>query len=509
MSTDNLRSKVVKGVLWTLLEMFTTHFASFSVTLVLARLLTPADYGTVALLTLVINMSSVIIDSGFGQALVQKKNATDLDFNSVFYLNIAVASLVYVVLYFAAPAIAAYYSHDELISLLRVLAGILVINAVGGVQSAELSRKMLFNRSFKISMVRFAATSATGISLAFCGFGPWALVWSSVMGAMTGVCASWRFIGWRPKLMFSWRALKGLFSFGWKFSASWFLSVAYDNVYGMIVGKMYSPTDLAYMEKGRQVPQMALSSINGALQRVSFPAMASIQDDLSRVRSIMRRMIQCSTFLIFPMMVGLAVCAKDVILIFFGDQWGRSVPFLAIYCLGFLLYPFHTINLQTLSAIGRSDIFLKLEIIKKVISAVILVCTCHLGVLKMVCFSVFLGGPIGVFVNAYPNQRLLGYTVMMQVRDAMPSLLMSAVMAASIYPIEFLGLSPWPTLILRILSGGMVYFVIAFVFRSSSLQEYAKITVPVLSGRLPSCVAVVYCWVLSRLGINISGGFQK
>lgn len=489
---SNLKHKVVIGVLWSLLEKFTAQFSGFIVTLVLARLLTPDDYGTVALLTLVINISSVLLNCGFGQALVQKKGADDLDFNSVFYLSICVSIVLYGTLFALAPAVARFYSRSELVSLLRALALTLPLNAVGGVQGAELSRKMLFNLSFRISLVKFSVTSVTGLSLALLKCGPWALVMSTVLGCAASVVASWKFIGWRPSLMFSWKRLGGLFAFGWKFSASWFLSVIYDNVQGMIIGRVYAPAELAFVDKGRQIPNLAIQAINGTIGTVTFPAMAQLQDERDRVRFAMRKMIQCTTFVTFPMMFGLAVCARDIIPIFFGTQWEASVPFLMVACFSFLLYPFHTINLQTLSAIGRTDIFLWLEIIKKILGFAVMICSYRFGVLWMVVSSAFILGPLGAFINAFPNQKILRYTVAMQVWDTMPTFWVCCAMTAVVYPFCYLQLPSTARVIIQGVVGAAIFLGVAWWFRIEPLKIYVECIDSVFAKKIPVCMRNAY-----------------
>lgn len=487
-----LKQKVVSGILWSLLERFTVQFAGFLVTLVLARILTPDDYGTVALLTLLISMSSSIIDCGLGQALVQKKNATAVDFNSVFYANVLVSSTIYAILFFAAPSVADFYGRPILIPLLRVLALTLVIGALGAGQGAYMQREMKFYLSFRISLSRFVATSLIGVSMALAGLGPWALVGSTLAGTSASVAASWLFIGWRPGCSFSFRALRGLISFGWKFSASWFLSVLYDNASGMIIGKVYSPSDLAFVDKANQIPQLSLMSINGPIQRVTFPAMASIQDDRKRVLDVMRRMIQCSTFLVFPIMVGIGVCADNLVPLFYGHQWDASVPFVWIACFNFLLYPFHTINLQVISALGRTDIFLYLEIVKKIVAGTILLLTYRLGVVWMLLIAAVVGGPIGVFINAYPNRRLLGYSATMQVRDVIPAFLLSCVMGGAVWPIGLLSLPSWVALLIQVVWGALVYFVLACLFRLAPMKEYCLVIDNIVGQRVPCQLRPLY-----------------
>lgn len=326
-----------------------------------------------------------------------------------------------------------------------------------------------------MAIVRFLVTSSTGISLAVLKYGPWALVLSTLLGGIATVVTNLIFVKWRPTLRFSFPALKELFSFGWKFSASWLLSVAYDNVYGMIVGKVYSPADFAFYEKGRQVPELGMIAVNGTVQRVSFPAMAQIQDERERVRNVMRRMVQCSTFIVFPIMVGIAACADPLVLKLYGGQWGPAIPFTVIMSFCYILYPFHTINLQTISALGRSDIFLKLEVVKKIVNILILLFSYRYGVLFMVAASTFIGGPLGMLINVYPSKKLLGYSLRMQVCDTLPSAAISLIMGGIMYCSRWLPFDMTYTMMFQFLLGIGVYFMLAWLFRLTPLKEYLTI----------------------------------
>ena len=482
----SFKEKVIRGVIWTVVETFTTKLGTFLVTLLLARLLTPDDYGTVALLTLIVNMSSVLIDCGLGMALVQKKNATDVDFDSVFWLGLGVSVIIYLVLFLGASWVADFYARPELIPLLRVLALTLIVNVYGGIQGAELQRRLAFDLTFRVAIVRFLVTSSTGISLAVLKYGPWALVLSTLLGGIATVVTNLIFVNWRPTLRFSFPALKELFSFGWKFSASWLLSVAYDNIYGMIVGKVYSPADFAFYEKGRQVPELGMIAVNGTVQRVSFPAMAQIQDERERVRNVMRRMVQCSTFVVFPIMVGIAACADPLVLKLYGGQWGPAIPFTIIMSFCYILYPFHTINLQTISALGRSDIFLKLEVVKKIVNILILVVAYRYGVLVMVAASTFIGGPLGMLINVYPCKKLLGYSLWMQVCDTLPSAIISLIMGGVMYCSRWLPFDLTYTMMFQFLIGIGVYFMLAWLFRLTPLKEYLAIIDDGWKEKMPS-----------------------
>lgn len=494
---QTFKQKVVSGVVWSFLETLTAKFGAFIVTLVLSRILTPDDYGVVALIVLIVNMTSVILDSGFGQALVQKKDANDQDYNSVYYFGLVLSFVLYLVLFFVAPLVADFYKKPELKAMLRVLSLTLLIGSAGGVQGVWMQKHLRFNLSFKMSLCRFFTASIVGVSLALFGCGPWALVYSTVSGSLASSISGWIYVRWRPRLIFSLSALKGLYSFGWKFSVSWLISVVYDNVYGMIIGKVYTPSDLAFYDKGRQVPQLGLLAIGGTIQKVSFPAIAELQDDKVQVRNAMRKMIQCTTFMVTPLMTGIAVCSGTLIPLLFGKQWDNAIPYAVIASGAFILYPFHMINLQTLSALGRSDIFLKLEIIKKIISLIMLLMTYKLGVLWMVCICTLVEGPIGFFVNAYPNGKILGYSMMMQIRDALPSIATSAAMALGVYMLRWLPIGAFAILVLQIFFGLVMFFTISWVARLDALKEYLIVVDGALP-RISPCLGTVFHAAFTR-----------
>ncbi len=480
-----LKQKVVKGFAWALLERFSTQGVGFIVSIILARLLTPDDYGAVALLQIFITISGVFATSGFGSALIQKKSPTEQDFHSVFWLSIVLASGIYAILFFAAPWIAAFYHNAALIPLFRVMALGLIFNAVNSIQSVELSRKLLFHLSFQISLIGLLTSAGVGIVLAFLGYGPWALVWSALVGNIVGVITRWYFIAWRPKLMFSWASLRGLFSFGWKLMVSGLLDVGYGNLNGLIIGRWYSAADLAFVHKGRSFPHLAMASINGTLGAVAYPALAQMQDQREVVRNTMRRMIRCSTFFVFPMMTGLACCAGDLVPLMLGEQWLPAVPYMRLACFSFALWPFHTINLQAITALGRSDIFLVLEVIKKVLGVTALVVAVPYGVWWMIALGAFISGPLSVIINAFPNRSLLKYTVEMQLLDVLPTALLCGAMTAVILPLTLLPCAGWIRIILQVLCGGAIFLFLAWVFRVAPLCEYARLGGVRLAARLP------------------------
>ena len=499
---QSLKSKVAKGAMWTMMEKLSTRVVQFVVGMVLARLLTPNDYGTVALTAIFFAVANVLVDCGFGNALIQKKDADDLDFNSVFYLNVALSVVAYVAMFFAASWIARFYETPELASIIRVSAICFLFNAVNAIQNAELTKKMLFHLSFRISLITCFTSAFCGIALAFLGYGVWALVWSSLITGFVGVVARWFIIAWRPRLMFSGARLRPLFAYGWKMAFSALLDQTFVNLNSLLIGKFYLKSDVAFVNKGRALPSLAMDQVDSTLGRVSFPALVLLQNDKIKLREAMRRMMRCSTFLVFPLMVGIAVCSWSYIRLLYGEKWTPAVPYMMLACFTFALWPFHTINLRGIQALGRSDVFLTLEIIKKTFALIVIISAFRLGVFTWMAISAFVLGPLSVIINAWPNRRLLNYTIRMQLMDVLPTALVCCAQVVAMLGIgmisdivvaefkmpasgglylSFLAMK----LALQGVFGVSVFFALAYWLRLKPMGEYARMAAAAIKLRLP------------------------
>ena len=476
-----LTDKVARGVFWVLLEKFGIQAAHFAVTLVLARLLTPNDYGTVALLSVFISVANVLVDAGFGQALVQKKNATQTDYNTVFYISLSSAAILYLTLFVVAPCVARFYGIADLKVMLRVLALSLIFHSINGVQDVELNRKMLFKLSFRISWVRVGVSSVTGISFALAGYGPWALVWASIFGGVAGVVARQLVIRWRPSLTFSWESAAGLLRFGWKMTAGAIVSRLYGNLYAAVVGKCFTRADLAFVNKGDHVAGVLMNSVDRTIGRVSFPALAKMQNDPARLRGAMRRMIRSSTFLVFPFMAVLAVLAEPVVFLLFGERWLPAAPYLRIACFTCAIQPFNTVNVRAIVATGHSGTFLMLVIINRIVGIAAMAVSWRYGVYVFVAASAYSIGIGRLFVNSWPNWRILGYSLRMQMIDVLPAALMSgcAALAAFAVGMMFPATSFW-RIVCGVPSALALYLAVAVLFRSSAFADILKAIRPAL-----------------------------
>lgn len=477
MSSKNKR--VLSNFLWRFAERCGAQGVSFVVSVVLARLLAPEVYGTIALVTVFTAILNVFVDSGLGSALVQKKDADDLDFSSVFYFNVAVCCLLYLGMFLAAPFIAEFYNRLELTQVIRVLSLTLVISGVKNVQQAYVSRTMQFKRFFFATLGGTVGAAVIGIVMAYCGFGVWALVIQQIFNATVDTVILWITVRWRPKRMFSRKRLKGLFCYGWKLLVSALLDTVYGNLRQLIIGKMYSSADLAQYNRGRQFPDVIVANINSSIDSVLLPTMARVQEDATQVKGMTRRAMKTSTYIMAPLMMGLAFCAQPVVRLVLTEKWLPCVPFLQIFCITYMFYPVHTANLNAIKAMGRSDLFLKLEIVKKVVGLVLLVSTMWFGVMAM-AYSLLVSTLTSMVINSWPNKRLLRYSYLEQMKDILPGILLAVLMGCCVYPIQWLGLPDIVTLLLQVPLGALIYIGASAVLHLESYEYLMDMVRPFL-----------------------------
>ena len=469
--SDNLSSKgtVISNLIWRFAERCGAQGVAFVVSLVLARLLAPEDYGTIALVTVFTTILQVFVDSGLGNALIQKKDADDVDFSSVFYFNVIVCSILYLGMYLAAPTLAAFYDDPDLVPVIRVLSLTLVISGVKNVQQAYVSRTMQFKRFFFATLGGTIGAAVLGIAIAYMGYGVWALVAQQIFNAAVDTLILWITVKWRPKWVFSFKRLKELLSFGWKLLVSALLDTTYNQLRQLIIGKLYTTSDLAYYNKANQFPNLIVTNINTAIDSVVFPAMSMQQDDPQRVKAMTRRAIKTSVYIMAPMMLGMAAVAEPMIRLLITEKWLPCVPYLRIFCITFIFYPIHTTNLNAIKAMGRSDLFLKLEIAKKIIGLAVLLSTMWISVEAM-AYSLLLVSLLSQIINTWPNRKLMNYSYLAQLRDIMPSIALSAAMALIVSSLPMLGLDDLITLGLQIVLGVIIYLFGSILFRMEAFM---------------------------------------
>ncbi len=462
-------TKVLSNFLWRYAEKCGAELVSVIVAILLARLLDPEAYGTVAIVTVFINILGVFIDSGLGNALIQKKDADDTDFSTVFYTNIVFCLILYLILFCAAPYIASFYGDEKLTAMIRVLGITFIISGVKNIQGAYVSRHMLFKRFFFATLGGTIGAAALGVGMAYAGFGAWALIAQSLFNNAVDTIILWLTVKWRPKRAFSCQRLKRLFSYGSKLLASSLLDTVYNNLRSLIIGKVYSATDLASYNKGQNWPSLIVGNVNSSINSVLMPTMSKEQDHPETVKGITRRAIKTSTYIMAPMLMGLTFVGEPLVRMLLTEKWMVSVPYMRIFCIAYMFHPIHTANLSAIKAMGRSDLFLKMEIIKKTVGLTVLAITVPISVMAM-GYSLLFTSVTSQIINSWPNKKLLNYGYLEQLKDILPGILLAVVMGCCIYPIQWLGLPDIVTLCIQVPLGVVIYIAGSVLFKLDSFQ---------------------------------------
>ena len=470
---ENLKTKILSGLFWKFAETACADVVSFVVSIVLARLLLPSDYGEIALVNVFIVIANVFVVNGLGTALIQKKDADDLDFSSVFYFNLGFSFVLYVIIWWIAPSVGTFFDMPHLSIVLKVLAMKVPLAAINSVQNAYISRKMIFKKSFNVTIIGTVISAIIGIYMAFIGMGVWALVAQVLSNSLIDTILLFVIIKWYPKLLFSFRRLRGLLAYGWKLLASSLIKVGYDELSNLIIGKFYTSADLAFYSKGKKYPNMVVTDINSTISSVLFPAVAKCQDDLQKVKSMTRRSIKISTYVMSPFLIGMAAVAEPLIACMLTDKWLPCVPYLRICCIYYIMQPLQTANLQAIRAIGRSDIVLKLDIIKRGSGLFLLMLLMRHGVMGVAV------APVGVsiiatIVNIQPNKKTIGYSYLEQFLDLIPNLLLATSMGVCVYVLSGIlvanSFSNFLNLAITIPVGMMIYVIGSIIFKIESFQ---------------------------------------
>lgn len=467
--SDFNRRNILNGFFWRFAERCGAQGVSAVVSVLLARLLAPEAYGTIALITVFTGILQIFVDGGMGNALIQKKDADDLDFSSVFYFNVAACLLLYAAMFFAAPFIASFYRDPGLIPLIRVLGLTLIISGIKNVQQAYVSRTMQFKRFFAATLAGTAGAAVLGVSMALMDFGVWALAAQQILNITVDTIVLWLTVKWRPKRMFSLKRLKSMLGYGWKLLVSGLLDRIYNELRQLIIGKIYSPSDLAYYNQGQQFPCFLVTNINTSIDSVLFPAMSDRQGSPSEVRSMMRRSVKTSAYIMAPLMTGAVASAVPLIRLLLTERWLSCAPFLRVFCVTYMFYPIHTANLNAMKAMGRSDLFLKLELWKKAVGMAALFVSMRHGVLAM-AYSLLAESVASQFINSWPNRTLLNYSCLEQIKDIMPAVLLAVSMGICISPIPRLALPDAATLVIMVALGSILYIGGSWLFKLEAFE---------------------------------------
>ena len=460
---------VINNFLWRLAERVGAQGVKLLVELVLARILLPEQYGVIAMVAVFITVFNVFVDSGLGNALIQKKDADDLDFSSVFWFNVVWCIVLYGILFLISPLVASFYHREELTLILRVLGLQIVISGVKNVYQAYVSRTMQFRKFFFSTLGGTVGAAVIGITMAYRGYGVWALVAQQLFNVLTDTVILTITVKWHPRRMFSFERLKGLLSDGWKLLLSALLDTLYNEARSLIIGRKYTSEDLAFYNRGELFPQVIAANVNTSIDSVLLPTMSREQDECEKVRAMTRRAIMTSTYIMAPLMIGIACVGTPLVRLILTEKWMPCVPYLQIFCASMLFFPIHTANLNAIKAMGRSDLFLKLEILKKVIGIALILITMHISVLAM-ALSTLVNSLLCQLINTWPNRKLLDYSYGDQIRDILPNILLAAVMGGCVFVVGLIGLPDWATLLIQVVLGAALYAGLSAATKNESYR---------------------------------------
>lgn len=461
------RKNVISNFIWRFLERIGAQGITLLVSIVLARILDPNVYGTVALVMAIIAILNVFVDSGLATALIQKESADDLDFSSVFWFNIAICAWLYLLLYISSGYIADFYKIDELEDIIRVLGLCVIISGIKNVQQAYVSRHLLFKKFFGATLGGTLLSGIIGVILAYRGFGVWAIVYQNLLNQFIDTVLLWITVRWRPQLKFSYRRLRGLVSFGWKLLATSIIDSIYSRLTQFIIGKIYSSSDLAYYNQGYKLPSYLIGTINSSVDSVLLPILSTEQNDINRIKVMTRQAVKVCTYLVMPLMAGLAACGYTIVKLFFTEKWLPCVPYLQIFCMGFAFYPIESSNANAIKALGRSDITLKCEIIKKGIGIFLVLLTMNISTKALAC-SITITFFVSQVVNSWPNRKLLGYGYIEQIVDIIPQTLLALFMFSIVTIINNISVNTVFLLIIQLIAGVCIYIFGSYIFKIDS-----------------------------------------
>ena len=468
---DSLRTKTVRGTIWSGIDSIAGQGITFLVGLVLARLLTPQEYGLIGYIAIIIAILNSIVDSGFSNALIRKKDAGEIDYDTTFIFNMALSLLMAGVMIVTAGPVSRFLNEPELVPLIRAMSVIVVINAAAIIQRTTLTKRVDFKTQTKVSLISSAASGAVGIGMALSGMGVWSLVGQQISRQLLNTVFLWAFNRWTPAWRFSWRSFRELFGFGWKLMVSGLLNTIWNEISQIVIGKCYSTATLGQFTRGKQFSDIFSTNMTTVIQRVSFPVLSSVQDEQTRLREGYRKIIKVTMLLSFVLMFGLGAVADSLLYVLVGSQWSEAARYLQILVFSACLYPLHAINLNMLQVAGRSDLFLKLEIVKKIIAIGPILLGVFISI-EWMLWGWVATGLISYWLNSMFSGRMIGYGSLAQLRDIAPSFGVAFVMMAVLYALTLTGLPPVALLAAQLLAGAGITIGLCELLR---LEEYYEL----------------------------------
>jgi teichuronic acid exporter len=473
--SDTLRKKTINGLFWAFLDIIGMQGIMFIILLVLARILQPSEFGLIAMLTIFIAVAQSILDSGYSAALIQKKNANHKDESSIFYFNILMGFITTGLLYFSAKWIASFYNEPALISLTHVMSFTILIDSFGIIHYSIMKRSFSFKKLTMISIIASFLSGIIGISMAYKGLGVWSLVWFTLFNKLFRLCLYWIFNSWRPGLEFSFKSLRSMFVYGSNLLFVGLLETIFNNLYFLVIGKLFSPADLGYYSRAKSLQQIPVQNISGIVNRVTFPVFSKIQDDSKRMKRGLKKGVSTMALITFPMMIGLAVVAKPLVIVLLTTKWLPSVLFLQLLCGVGLTYPLSTINLNVLKAQGRSSLFFKLEFLKKAVIVIAIIVTYPFGIEAMICGQIVVH-TVSYLWNSYFVGKSIDYSLVEQLKDIIPTLIIACLMGIGIYVIDYADINnQLLLLIIQLIIGIALYIILCYTFKLSSFIELFEI----------------------------------
>ncbi|MBQ7194274.1 MAG: lipopolysaccharide biosynthesis protein [Bacteroidales bacterium] len=464
------KSTILKSFAWKLLEKFSLQIIAFVVAIVLARLLSPEDFGMAAIIIVIMTISDVIIQGGLNMAVVQKKDPNSDDYSTIFWCSLLLSLVIYLLVFIFAGRISSFFHMEGLKAPLRVLCLTLIAYAFNSVQRAYVSKNMLYRQQFIAALIAVLSAGATGIILAVRGYGVWALVWYYLLTTVLTSFLMLITVKWRPTFRFSVTSFKALFGFGWKIMLSNTIISVFNNVRSIIVGRLFPAGLLGFYDRGRQFPAIVVENINASVQTVIFPVLSEDQDNTSAMKETMRKSIRICTFVIFPVLAWLLACADSVTELVLTAKWLPAVPYMRIFCIAYLLLPLQLSNLEAIKALGHSEVTLRIELIKKAVEIAVLIVSAKMGIMA-IAWGVVICNAAALLINLPPTLRYLGYSIREQISDILPQLLISALAGAAAYAIGLCGLGVALKVLLQLSAGILVYYLLSALFRVKAFES--------------------------------------
>ena len=472
---ESLKTSTLNAIGWSLIERLSNQGLNFIISIIIARILSPEDFGLVAMLTIFSAIGHSFINSGFGQALIQKKNATHEDECSIFYFNISVAILFTLILYISSPYIARFYNQPVLLNIARVLSFVFIINSLGLIQRTLLTKELDFKTQLKVSLIGSIFSGIVAIILAMLGFGVWSLVVMSLLNESLITLSLWYFRSWRPSFLFSITSLKSMYNFGSKLFIVSVTNSFFSNMYQLIIGKLFTPSDLGFYTRGMSISRYPTAIIQSVIGQVSFPVLSKIQNDKEQIKKLTQKAVKLAAFVTFPLMFGIIATSESIVTVLLTDKWFESVPYLQLLCIVGMLYPIQAVNLNALNAQGRSDLHLKVDSIYKILVIIMLLLTYKYGIIGIIIGQI-LNSIIAFYLYSYYSGKILYYSFIQQLKDLMPSFLLSFLMFLVVYAIKYAGIENiYFEFIVQMFLGVIVYTFLNYFFRIEEFLYVVKI----------------------------------